>query len=345
MTRVLILATSRKTHGGITSVIKAYEKGYQWKKYNCHWVETNCDGAKWRKICYLLMGWFDFLLRIPFYDIVHVHFSAGSSAKRKRPFVMLAKLLKKKVIVHLHFGIKVEDYWNSDYDYLFSHANVSLLLSEDLKKLISNHIGNTADLRICYNPCPVVSMEPFYKKEKIVLFSGMLTRNKGYQDLIRAFGKVAPKCDGWKLVMAGDREIEEGRKIAKECNIEDRVVFLGWVKGQMKDEYFRKASFLCLASYLEGFPMAVLDAWAYGLPIVSTPVGGIPDVANNGVNMLLFPPGDIEVLAICLEQMMNNEELRKNIAKESVKLASTTFNIKTITKQLGDLYEELSNKE
>lgn len=88
--------------------------------------------------------------------------------------------------------------------------------------------------------------------------------------------------------------------------------------------------------------MSVLDAWAYGLPVVTTPVGGLPDVAIDGENMLLFNPGDIDALARQLEKMIVDEELRNCIALASIDFAEHKFNLNTINKQLGALYEELS---
>lgn len=59
-------------------------------------------------------------------------------------------------------------------------------------------------------------------------------------------------------------------------------------KWKKKEETFQKASIYCLASDGEGFPMGVLDAWAYGIPCVVTPVGGIPDIVKDGINGLIF---------------------------------------------------------
>ena len=88
--------------------------------------------------------------------------------------------------------------------------------------------------------------------------------------------------------------------------------------------------------------MAVLDAWAYGLPVITTPVGGIPDIAKDSENLLLFNPGDIKMLAHQIERMITDSTLRENISKESIKLAQTTFNIDTINRQIGEIYEKLS---
>lgn len=342
MTRVLVLSTSRKTRGGITAVLKAFEQTPLWNKYHCHWVQTHRDGPNWRKILYLILAWLDFLVRIPFYDILHVHFSLQTTARRKKPFVRLAKFLGKKVIIHLHCGSQIDAIWNHDYEYLFRTADVSLFLSDNLKRKVEKYTGTGNDYRVCYNPCPVVYSEPKYTKKQQILFSGTLYEGKGYRDLIRAFAIIAPKYKDWKLVFAGNGEIDEGKKIASECGVSNQVKFLGWVSGLQKDRVFKESSLLCLPSYAEGFPMAVLDAWSYGLPVVTTPVGGIPDVAIDGVNMLLFDPGDIDVLSKNLDMLINDNVLRNRLEVESSRMASTTFNLNVIVEQLESIYEELT---
>ena len=340
--RVLIIATSRKTRGGITAVLKAHEKGTQWKKYHCHWIQTHRDGNIFRKILYLFVAFIDYLIRIPFYDIIHVHFSLRTTAKRKVPFVKIAKLLHKKVILHLHCGSQIHDIWNQDYDYLFSVADVSLFLSDNLLKMVEEHTGKGHDYRVCYNPCPQINKEPVLTRKKQILFSGTLYPGKGYQDLIRAFGKIAKQYQEWKLILAGNGEIAKGTLIASELGIENQVQFLGWVSGVEKDTVFRESSIFCLPSYAEGFPVAILDAWAYGLPVITTPVGGIPDVAKDGENMLLFNPGDINSLSKKLELMITDIHLRNQIEKASYEFASRKFNLKTINRQIENLYNELS---
>lgn len=340
MPKVLIVATSRKTRGGITSVIKAHETGEQWKKFHCHWVQTHRDGPTWRKILYLLGSYVDFCLRIPFYDIAHFHISLQSTVKRKYPLFLLAKLFKKKTIVHLHCGTQIDAIWNNTYDNFFKKADLSLVLSNSLKDKIIKRLGLSVPVKVLYNPCPNISLRES-KKENIILFSGTVCKGKGYEDLIKAFSCVAKKYPDWKVVIAGNGEIEEGRAIAKELGIENQVEFLGWVSGESKDEAFRKASVFCLPSYAEGFPMAVLDAWAYGLPVITTPVGGIPDVAEDGKNMLLFDPGDTIQLSKCLDRIISDKPLRHKISASSLAFAKGKFNIKTINRQLEETYNSL----
>ena len=343
MTKVLVVATSRKTRGGITAVVKAHEKGFQWAKYHCHWVQTHRDGNVFTKLLYLISSICDFLVRLPFYDIVHIHFSLRSSAIRKSIFVFLAKFFRKKVIVHLHCGTQIHDIWNPTYDYIFSQADLCLFLSEHLLSMVEKHTGKRHNFRVCYNPCPNIPSRPVLQNNKSILFSGTLCKAKGYHDLIKAFNMIANRFPDWKLVLAGNGEIEEGESLSRHLGIDNQVEFPGWLSGNEKDKAFRSSSIFCLPSYAEGFPMAVLDAWAYGLPVITTPVGGIPDVAKDGENMLLFNPGDTNMLAVQLERLMSNEALRKKIAVESSNFSKNEFNMDAISTQLDKIYSEITN--
>jgi glycosyltransferase involved in cell wall biosynthesis len=143
------------------------------------------------------------------------------------------------------------------------------------------------------------------------------------------------------LVLIGNGEIEAGRQLADSLGIASSVEFPGWVDHRAKEQWFSEASVFCLPSYAEGFPMAVLDAWAYRLPVVCTPVGGILDVLEDGKNGLLFDPGNVDKLVVQLDRLISNPRLRESIATESHTLSKTVFNLQHINKQLDDLYKEL----
>ena len=357
MSRVLVVATGRKTRGGITSVIKAHETGGQWKKYNCVWIQTHRDSNAVVKLWYFGTAILEFILLLPFFDIVHFHFSEDSTAKRKKILMSIAKLLGKKTISHFHsYSLEstIRSPYRYLYDYLFNNSNLVIVLSEYWRKALVEELGlDEKKVRILYNPCPQVEPVTRIKDGKVVvkpnnkeiLYAGTVYHRKGYDDMIRAFAKVAPQHRDWKIVFAGNGEIEQGKALAAELGIADQTVFLGWVSGDDKDAAFRHATVFCLPSYAEGFPMGVLDAWAYGLPVITTPVGGIPDIAIDGKNMLLFNPGDIDALATQMEKMISNDNLRHSIAAESSLLSHTTFNVKTINEQLGEMYEEVMEEK
>lgn len=338
MAKVLVVSTSRKTRGGITAVLKLYEKSEMWQRYQCKWIGTHRDGNKIRKLWYLAKGFVQYAVLLPFYDIVHIHFSLSTSAKRKYPFFRLAKMLGKKTVIHLHCGSQIDEIWSPIYQTMFEQCDCGILLSESLKQKIVEHIGKSDKLKVVYNPCPIITDTAKYDKRNIVLFSGTLYEGKGYKDLIRAFAKVADKHPDWKVVLAGNGEEEQASILAAESSVSEQVELLGWVNGEEKHKAFSEAKALCLPSYAEGFPMAVLDAWAYGLPVITTPVGGVPDVAVDGENMLLFKPGDIETLADKLDLIMNDKALREKLTAESVALSSEKFNLATVTEQVASIY-------
>lgn len=341
--RVLVVSTSRKTRGGITAVLKLYEQSEMWQKYHCRWIGTHRDGNNVRKMWYYLRACIQYVFLLSFFDIVHFHFSLPTTATRKYPLFKLARLFGKKTILHLHCGQQIDDIWNDKYQYMFEKCDCGILLSESLKKKVEGYIGKSDKLKVVYNPCPIITNNTKYDKRDIILFSGTLYEGKGYRDLIKAFAIIAKKYPDWKIVLAGNGETDFAKTLAVELGIEKQVELLGWVCGEAKHKAFCEAKALCLPSYAEGFPMAVLDAWAYGLPVVTTPVGGVPDVAVDGKNMLLFNPGDVEKLAECLECVIKDESLRNSMSGESSKLASTDFNIDTICNQVGSIYENWNN--
>jgi glycosyltransferase involved in cell wall biosynthesis len=343
--RVLVVATSRKTRGGITAVLKAHERMDYWRKYHCHWVQTHRDGPAWRKIAYFVAGMVDFVIRLPFYDTVHIHTADSGTEKRKRIFAWISKHVGKKLIVQLHSSgeeYSIGKKYGSLYQYSFNAADRIVLLSKGWQALSEKIFPNIKNKTyVLYNPCPIVHLDLSTSREKTVLFAGTLTKRKGYADLIQAFAKVADKIPGWRLVLAGNGEVEQGKALAQQMGVADRVEFLGWVSGSKKDKAFRQASVYCLPSYSEGFPMGVLDAWAYGLPVITTPVGGIPDVAIDGENILLFEPGDVVTLANQILRVAIDDKLYEKLKNKSINFATNQFNITTISQDVDILYSSI----
>jgi glycosyltransferase involved in cell wall biosynthesis len=179
------------------------------------------------------------------------------------------------------------------------------------------------------------------ERQKYILFAGTLTHRKGFDDLIKAFADIKDKFPGWRLKLAGNGDIEQGKYLAKTLCCADSIDFLGWLNGEDKDNAFRKAAAYCLPSYSEGFPMGVLDAWAYHLPVITTPVGGVPDVAIDGENILLFNPGDVSGLSKRLAMVMSNEALRTKLSGASAELAHTRFSVSQISRDLDRIYSSL----
>lgn len=341
----MVLGPERNTRGGISTVIKEYEKTKLWKEFNCKWIGTYIDKNNIHKIFYFIKGYITFILNISRYDIIHIHISWRTTALRKMFFFPLAKALNKKIIIHLHSAAEpvLNSKFQFPYRFMFKHADATIFLANGISSELNNHFLIKKSV-VLYNPClnRKTNLPNSIKKEKQILFAGTITQKKGYLDLIQAFSLIAHKYPEWEIIFAGNGEIENAKRLVKDLNIEEQVVFMGWVNREEIHVLFEKASIFCLPSYTEGFPMAVLDAWSYGLPVITTPVGGLTDVLIPGKNALVFEPGDINQLAELLNELITDQSLQQRISKESIKLSQEKFSITSISKQLSELYLSLS---
>lgn len=351
MSKVLVVATSRKTRGGITSVVKAHETGEQWKKYHCYWIQTHRDGPSWRKVLYFVSAYIQFLFLVPFCDLVHIHMASISSLKRANYFLKLAKLWNKKTIGHFHPhkpDVIFDENHKDEYKKFFTTVNRVVVLSPQWERWINEALGIYNNIQVIYNPCPSVERRTDKPDYKYILFAAILYKRKGFADLIEAFAKIASQFPDWKVVIAGVPKRSEDKRIIEELpdqlGVASQIIFPGWVTGREKDMLFKNASIFCLASKDEGFPMAVLDAWAYGIPVVCTTAGGLIDIVKDGENAMVFEYGDINALSEKLAQLMKQEDMREKIAQASITLADTVFNVNNITKQVDQLYESVLNE-
>lgn len=202
MSNVLVIGTSKYTRGGITAVIKAQKTGSQWNKYNCKWIGYHVDRAGWIKVLYYCIAFVRYCLSLPFFQIVHLHFSMPTDAKRAYYFFKIAKLLGKKTIVHLHCGDQLPEIWSPRYEELFTRCDLALVLSPSIKRKVEEYIGSGHRIEVLYNPCPTINkITPYPKREKEILYAGTLNFNKGYADLIKAFSIVAKNIQNGKLFL------------------------------------------------------------------------------------------------------------------------------------------------
>lgn len=335
-------------------MVKAHEQGEQWKKYHCKWIETHRDNGLLMKFLMVVPAFIKYVFLLPFYDLVHIHTSEPPSALRKVVFMWWAKMWRKKTIVHFHSfspETTIRSRFACLYRYLFGKADRVVVLSEYWKREVKKEVPS-AKVDVIYNPCLAevkvlaagcVEYKGASPKIHSILYAGTVNQRKGYADMVKAFAKIAKNHPDWQIVFAGNGEIEHGKALAESLGISNQTKWLGWIRGEEKDKAFREAMIFCLPSYAEGFPMSVLDAWSYGLPVITTPVGGIPDVAKDGENMLLFTPGDVAALAECMERMISDKELRDRISRASLEFARHTFNVESIGEEVGQLYENILN--
>jgi len=151
------------------------------------------------------------------------------------------------------------------------------------------------------------------QREPTLLFVGRLIREKGVFELLAAFGSVRRRVP-CRLRMVGRGPAEgDVRRRARMMGLSDRVELLGYVTGDDLDRAYRTADIFVLPSYREGFPLVVMEAMGYGLPVVTTPIRACADHLAPGVHALFAPPRDAEALADRLAELLVDEALRRRM--------------------------------
>lgn len=342
--KVLVVATSEKTRGGITACVSVIKKSYLWDKFRCRWIETQIDRNLFLKVFYLVKSYLCFFVLAPFYDIIHFHSVPGNCIRLHYPLFRYAVLLDKRVIVHLHVGDQLLNYpEDKKLRYFLINATLIIALSFKAKGIIDDIYSPHAPVKVLYNAAPEVKLVKNTDKEKFILVAGILDKNKAYDVIIKAFALISDKFPDWRLVFAGNGDIDVAKGIALTKGVSERVDFPGWINGDSKVELFEKASVYCLASYVEGFPMSVLEAWSYGLPVICTTAGGLADVVSNRVNAMVFEAGNVEMLAALMSELLGDESLRSVVSQNSLSLVKEKFAPDLIFSQLESIYLDLYN--
>jgi glycosyltransferase involved in cell wall biosynthesis len=141
-----------------------------------------------------------------------------------------------------------------------------------------------------------------------------LQQRKGVHDLIDALARPELVAQRWRAILAGggpDQKRYQEQAMAR--GILPRISFPGWLPRGEIEGLLETASILVLPSYAEEMAMSVLEGMAYGLCVVSTPVGALAEVLDDGISAVVVTPGDVDGLAAALSKCVADPELRRRI--------------------------------
>ncbi|WP_305131253.1 polysaccharide pyruvyl transferase CsaB [uncultured Oscillibacter sp.] len=175
----------------------------------------------------------------------------------------------------------------------------------------------------------------------VVGIAARLNPVKDMSTLIRGFADAYKFCNKLRLVIAGDgEEREKLGNLARELGVEQQVTFAGWISGGM-DRFYSALDINVLTSLSETFSYALTEGARFHLATISTAVGGLPYLIDDGVNGYLFTPRDWETLGKRLAALGTDGALRREMGERLFEKASTQFSIeKTVDTQLH-IYGEI----
>lgn len=278
------------------SVLQAYRDALP----TFHFISTNSRRG-------LIPGLFNFartLVALPFirlfrpYTTLDIHGANGKSWTRKRLIINLGHILGYKIVFHMHGGelrkyvaAKGTEY----YMKCFRKCRHVVFLTDAWTKYAQQELGCTNAVTLMnIVPTPTMAKQPRTEGAPISLvYLGYIYKEKGIFDLLDV---IASNRDRWlghlTLTIGGQWNEYRVLNFIKDNDLGGIVKFVGWVSGDDKATILSKTDILILPSYYEGLPISILEAMSYAMPVITTPVGGIPEVVTDGVEGTLFTPGD-----------------------------------------------------
>jgi len=187
-------------------------------------------------------------------------------------------------------------------------------------------------------------------KTPFILSAGRFTEKKGIDVLLQSLSILKKRKIPFKCVLAGDGKLSDQiREAINELNLNHHVELPGFLPEKAILELYRQADLFALASRKlpdgnrDGIPNVILEAMASELPVVSTNVGGIPEVVTNGKNGFIENPDSPELFTDSLEQLIKDEPLRRQMGQEGRKAVLEKFDIGKNTEKLFKLFQKYSN--
>jgi glycosyltransferase involved in cell wall biosynthesis len=250
--------------------------------------------------------------------LCHVNLASQGSTLRKLFLTWLAARLGHATVIHLH-GAMFHDHYRGvgafrrgQIQRMFRDAARIIVLGSVWRSFVAENF-DLPDSRILVLP-NASAARPARAPEAVppeIIFLGQLGARKGVPVLIAALGRI--ERSDWRAVIAGDGDAAPYRAEVERLGLSPRVSFPGWLAEPEAHARLSRAAVLVLPSQAEGLPMAVVEAFAWGVPVISTPVGSTADILHDGIEGLLVPVGDAEALAKALDRLIGDAALRRQL--------------------------------
>ena len=286
-------------------------------------LTTHVEGSVPRRVGIFLKACGRFPAAVWRSDLVHLHMADRGSTFRKLALLSVARSLRRPVVVHSH-GFRFSDFFEGLPCGLrtiirrrLNKSACFVALSDRQAGMYRQTVG-VADSILTVLPNPVKWPEemPARTQRDTVdfVFLGRIGERKGAFDLLEAFSQLPPSVlERSRLTLAGDGEVALAQRRAAELCVSERVEAPGWIDSEVRSRLLAEASVFVLASHHEALPMALLEAMSMGLPVITTDVGGIPDLIQHEGNGLIVAPGDILGLRDQMERLALNDALRTKL--------------------------------
>lgn len=341
---VLFIGPHYGLRGGMASVLKVYAQTIQPFNFSpTYFYKNPAAGLLYFFGAFAKIFWK--LLTSPSIKIVHIHTASRGSFFRKSAIVLLAKLFRKKTVLHIHGGefklfFNNAGFLKSYIKYILNTVDEVICLSDEWKIYFDSLTDKKKSI-VLNNPV-IIPAETTDKKISLpvkVLFLNHINTAKGIFDVISFFNENKEWLkDSFQLTIAGAGDSEQLQQLLVTNKLNDIIEYKGWVEGKEKETLIKNSDVFILTSYNEGLPVSILEAMAYKKAIISTNVGGIPRIVRPNENGWLISPGDKPALVTIFKEIKNNILILETYGLRSYEI-SKDYSPENVNKKLGRIYE------
>ncbi len=314
--------------GGIAQVCSTY-KEFIFPSFS--YLANSCEGGRIRKLWRSVVTVFKFpfmLVAHKEYSIIHIHTASYNSFCRSAVFAFIARLFGRIVVLHIHGGC-FKEFASSRIAYVkkvLGWCDAIIALSGFWKAYFENTFA-IENVFVLNNPVPVPSIERSADVARVTsfVFLGAINERKGVFNIVKmCFNHKSQLKGKVKIIIAGSGDSARLLDMINTFGVSDIIEYVGWAEEEKKRSLLNQADVFLLPSYAEGVPISILEAESYGLPIISTDVGGIPSIVNPS-NGILIKPGDEAALYEAVEKLASDKHLRTSLGRASSDIVSNYY--------------------
>lgn len=358
--KVLMLVPAVTARGGITNYFNVLKNKFTTKVE--YFIRGSRTWPKRKNVFYesirFIVDIFSFIVKISKnkYHILQTSTSLSSySVIRDGIFIILAKIFRIKIIVFFRgwdpdFWETIKIKYSKYFQYIyFRKVDAILVLSSDIKKEIINFgynglifVESTVADESLVTEFKFNSFEKELKnKESInLLYLARVEKQKGIYLTIDAFILLKPKFKNLKLYIAGDGS--EYESIINKYKDNKDIEILGFISSEEKKKYFCLADiYIFPTSHNEGMPNSVLEAMLFGLPVITSPIGGIVDIIRERENGMLLKSFDSNEIAQLIEILILDNTLREKISLNNFNESRKKYTTTQVIDRLESIYNSL----
>ena len=266
---------------------------------------------------------------------------------------------KTKVIIHIHGGVlnfkkDIRLYQKKIILRNFKRASKIVVLGEDEKQFISDFY-NINEKRIFVLP-NAVELPGFNKIEKKlqnssnnlnvtnILFLGRVDKNKGLNEIVEAL-EILKAYHNFVFHLAGTGEDVDEFVMNCKNALKKKFIYHGVLGYESKKDILLQSDIFLLPSYFEGLPYALLEAMAYGLTPIVTPVGSIPELVIDNQNGLIVPIKNSKGIVEKIEYLFQNPHEIKRLGTNAYSTIKTDYSLETYIQKLNLIYEMIVSQK